>query len=306
MSEQWTFITPEIKKTADNFGRHHWQPGIGLPQGPIYHYTTGDSLIRIIESGELWSTQAACMNDAKELIYAIERLADRAKLQKEVFANNQLGPLWRAFDEFIANPDVTAASVFLTCFSEKDDDLSQWRAYGGGEGGYSIGFDGKKLIELGHSNEVFLFPVDYDESKQNVLLDDVIKWLIELYLRPEKTLSPSQVEAWAVELVRFWLSNVAPFAVIFKHPTFKEEQEWRLWQSLRPDEKKKFRFRQRASLMSRHVPIRIPKLPIVSVRVGPTRHPDPSRIAVGDLLAKHDYALDNIKIEITHVPYRQS
>ena len=121
MSEQWKFITPEVQKFADDFGRHHWQRRAGLPQGPIYHYTTGDSLIRIIDSGELWSTQAACMNDTKELIYAIDRLTDRAKLFKEI--PGQLGPLWRAFDEFLANPDVTSAAIFLTCFSEKDDDL---------------------------------------------------------------------------------------------------------------------------------------------------------------------------------------
>jgi hypothetical protein len=77
MSEQWKFITPEIEKIAHDFGLHHLQRRIGLPPGPIYHYTTGDNLIRIIDSGELWSTQAACMNDTKELIYVIERLVDR-------------------------------------------------------------------------------------------------------------------------------------------------------------------------------------------------------------------------------------
>ena len=184
--------------------------------------------------------------------------------------------------------------------------LSQWRAYGGGEGGYSIGFDGSKLAELGNPNQVYLYSVDYNENTQNVLLDDVIKWLIGLYQGSAKP-CPPQDEAWSAELVRFWLSKVSPFAAIFKNPAFEGEREWRLVQYLRPDEKGKFRFRQRPSFMSRHVPIRIPKpLPIVSVRIGPTRHPELSRIAVGDLLAKHDYALDNIKIEITRVPYRQN
>jgi hypothetical protein len=302
MSEQWKFITPEIEKTAHDFALYHLQKRTGLPEGPIYHYTTGDSLIQIIDSGELWSTQVACMNDTKEVIYAIERLVDRAKLMKET--NKQLDPLWRAFDEFTLNPDVISIGIFVTCFSEKDDDLSQWRAYGDGEGGYSIGFDARKLVELGHPNQVYLWPIDYDENRQNILLDDVLKWLIELYLG--KTPWPTQSEAWAEELVRFWLIHVSPFAVSFKHPTFKGEQEWRLWQNLRPDEKDKLKFRQRRSFMSRHVPIRIPKLPIVSVRVGPTRHPELSRIAVGDLLAKRDYALGNIKSEITRVPYRQN
>src|SRR4051794_27298980 len=124
MSEQWKFITPEIKKTAHDFGLHHMQQRTRLPPGPIYHYTTGDSLIRIINSGELWSTQAACMNDTKELIYTVERLAERAKRYKKP---GQLDALWQAFDKFTLNPDATTAPIFLTCFSEDDDDLSQWR-----------------------------------------------------------------------------------------------------------------------------------------------------------------------------------
>jgi hypothetical protein len=301
MSEQWNFITPDIEKTAHEFGLNHLQQRIRWPPGPIYHYTTGDNLIKIIKSGELWSTQAACMNDTKELVYAVERLAERAKLQK---IPGQLGPLWQAFDKFTLNPDATTAPIFLTCFSERDDDLSQWRAYGAGEGGYSIGFDGKKLLELG--NEVFLFPVDYKEDSQNVLLDKIIERLIRLYESAKP--SPPQNEAWAAELVPFWLGHMNPFAAIFKHPKFEGEKEWRLVQYWRADEKCKLQFRQRRSFMSRHMPIRsIPKpLPIVSVRVGPARHPELSKIAVRDLLTKHDYALGNIEIEITRVPYRQN
>jgi hypothetical protein len=302
------YITPRIKAIADDFGKHHLAQRIRLPQGPLYHYTTGEHLIRIVESGELWGTQAACMNDSKELIYAVERLAERAKIRKDAAAADaRLQPLWSALENLIINPDATAAPIFLTCFSEKGDDLSQWRAYGSGEGGYSIGFDAKKFIELGAPNDVFLFAVDYDETRQNLLLDDIIKWLIELYLAGSGLDPRPPDKEWAEQLVFYWLQNVSPFAVGVKHVAFAAEQEWRLFQYCRPEETAKFEFRQRASFMSRHLPLRLPKpLPIVSVRIGPVRHPQLSRIAVGDLLVKYGYSLDSVSVEVSKVPYRQN
>lgn len=91
------YITPQVQAFADDFGKHHLTQRVHLPQGPLYHYTSGEHLMRIVESGELWSTQAACMNDSKELIYAVERLAERAKIRKDAGADDaRLQPLWRA------------------------------------------------------------------------------------------------------------------------------------------------------------------------------------------------------------------
>lgn len=92
-----------------------------------------------------------------------------------------------------------------------------------------------------------------------------------------------------------------------KHVAFAAEQEWRLFQYCQAEEKTKFQFRQRASFMSRHLPLRLPKpLPIVNVRIGPVRHPQLSRIAMGDLLIKHGYSLDSVSVELSKVPYRQN
>ena len=59
--------------------------------------------------------------------------------------NPAVEPILTRLDEALSNPGVEIASVFVTCLSERRDDLSQWRAYSGGEGGYAIQFD---LIKL--------------------------------------------------------------------------------------------------------------------------------------------------------------
>jgi Protein of unknown function (DUF2971) len=305
MNSDRKLITPQLEAIAADFGGHHAKQRIGLPKSPLYHYTTGDNLIRILQSGELWSTQAACMNDTKELIYAVEKFADRVKLAKDSDVAGKLAPLWGAVEDLISNPSANAAPIFLACFSERDDDLSQWRAYASGEGGYSIGFDAGKLWQ-GPPSEVYLMRVEYDESRMNFLLDDIIKWLVKVYLAAPGLDPRPPEDEWAQACVSYWLTNVTPFAIGLKHKAFEAEQEWRLFQYSRSEDLAKYRFKQRSSFMSRHLPLRIPKpLPVVSVRIGPCRHPELSRIAVGDLLIKQGYSLDKVSVELSQVPYRQ-
>jgi hypothetical protein len=116
-----------------------------VPSSPLYHYTAGTGLIEIIKSGELWSTQVACLNDSSELLYPIEFLQTkvRERLRSPVGAEIQF--LLERIDAGLTEPKIATEGRFLACFSEDGDDLSQWRAYGGGEGGYAIEFDSEKL-----------------------------------------------------------------------------------------------------------------------------------------------------------------
>ena len=41
------------------------------PPPTLYHYTTADALIPILQSGHLWATNSRFMNDPTELSYAI-------------------------------------------------------------------------------------------------------------------------------------------------------------------------------------------------------------------------------------------
>ena len=58
------------------------------PPPELWHYTTGEGLIKIIESGELWSTQVSCLNDATEYRYAIG--AARAAFQQRLASDSTL------------------------------------------------------------------------------------------------------------------------------------------------------------------------------------------------------------------------
>ena len=98
------------------------------------------------------------------------------------------------------------------CFSCDSDSLSQWRAYGGGESGFAIGFDSTKL---GQCNEpsFLLRECIYDEDAQIKIALDIINDLLTGSIDP------------SLENMISVLFSIAP---LMKNKSFCDEKEWRL------------------------------------------------------------------------------
>ena len=99
-------------------------------------------------------------------------------------------------------------------------------------------------------------------------------------------------------------------ALMIKHPKFAGEKERRIATLLYAGEHTALEFRQRRTLLARHLPIDLTidvgagnkRLPITRIYVGPGPSQEVSRISVGDLLLKFGY--QNIPVEASKVPYR--
>lgn len=101
----------------------------------LYHYTTASGMLGILRSGQLWATNISYLNDYSEVQYGYEVLREAAAELKPA------GELSSSFfaELFTAPTDVSDPSeVYVSCFCEEPDILSQWRAYGD-ETGYCIG-----------------------------------------------------------------------------------------------------------------------------------------------------------------------
>jgi hypothetical protein len=218
----------------------------------------------------------------------------------------EIEPLLRQLDKVISDPQLETAPIFVACFSTLGDDLSQWRAYSAGEGGYAIRFDPRRLALSGRPNDVLLHKVQYDPQIHVPFLCEVVEWAERCYTESESRAHTKNLEGWTQEFVALYLSYIEMFLICLKDPVFEAEKEWRLIYSYRPDDPTKMIFRQRQSMMSRHLPLRLDgKLPITGVTVGPCRFPLYSRIAVSDLLQAAGY--DSVVINavgVTKIPYR--
>lgn len=306
------FVLSEDKAKYSDFVKHYLGRFAVLPSGPLYHYTTGETFIRIIESGEFWSTQLSCLNDTREFIFAIDELLKRTRLKISENSDPVVNHLLRAVEKGLQDPGTERVGLFVSCFTDRPDDLSQWRAYGGGEGGYALAFDALTLAREGLRQGAFLIRCEYKPDNQAVILDDILKWTIEFFKDGITNKRAPTIEEWIADFLPVWSDQVIAFAAFLKHKSFEPESEWRFVYFLQDEALSRMKFLQKNSMMTRHAPLHLlsgpdgrPRLPLCGVTVGPCRHKEVSKISVGDLLKRSGYDPDSeVPVTLTDIPYR--
>lgn len=177
----------------------------------LYHYTSQKGLLGILDSKTLWATRIQYLNDSTEFAYTLTLLKKEFDLQEKRFS---LDPISNAFDNLRLIP------IYVACFSEKEDDLSQWRGYCAGGGGFSIGFDTNQLVKAAkRRTPSFMAPCVYDFYRQSQLVEQ----LVDRFIKQSMTEGVD-----AKKKVLDFTADCVFLACFLKHPSFKDEQEWRI------------------------------------------------------------------------------
>ena len=71
MAEGEPYIREQDREEYGRFCMHHIPNFARALPDEIWHYTTADGLIGILKSGQIWSTQVACLNDTLEPIQEV-------------------------------------------------------------------------------------------------------------------------------------------------------------------------------------------------------------------------------------------
>jgi hypothetical protein len=112
------------------------------PPGVLYHYTTQQGLLSIATGKSLWATSVHRLEDSTEFSGA--RDLGRVQLAQSLRSDAELAEhLRQALDS------IASVYIYVCCFSEEGDLLSQWRAYCRNGGGVSLGFDPMDLRTIG-------------------------------------------------------------------------------------------------------------------------------------------------------------
>ena len=272
----------------------------------VWHYTTAEGLIEILKTGMIFSTQISCLNDNLEQRYFGDlcNLAIKQQLIKR--ENDPFRIVLEMADQMLEKRDFTSYPAFVACFSEVEDDLGQWRGYGGGECGYAIGFNVEDLLSFSERNICF-FPMNYDETVQNSVVNDILR-MAEIYFIKgieDKNIKEENYIKWASEFLETFDNELWIFSSLTKHSKFSSERERRIVTHFQESDRTNLEFRQKRTLLARHLPLDLTingRLPITRIYIGPSSAKHISKISVGDLLLKYGYT--NISIELTKVPYR--
>lgn len=267
----------------------------------IHHYTDLGGLAGIVGSQDLWLTNARFSNDDEEMTHGygvvravIEQRLAAAPVPAEKACLEQLQQRFA---------DSEAESVYICCFCQDGDLLSQWRGYGANGSGVSLAFDpaGFSFVTGPDSPRfglVRLWSVFYDDAVQRNLVNEAI--LFGLQSGP----TPELQARHAADAIRFFLPT-------FKNARFKEENEIRL--IFTPDPSRNPPppdFRVARGMLVPYYRLlvlqggRAPPhpLPIQAVRVGPSVSKSLNAQAARLLLAKAGRA--DVAVDVSSTPYR--
>ena len=216
----------------------------GLPT-QLHHYTDANGALGILQNEELWLTNARYSNDKAEIDYAIN-LAASVVLDYYEKSRDKLDSIDSPLHLFLESLNALlvkgklSRDVYVSCFCENKDLLSQWRAYAG-KSGFCIGFESKLLLQ--HAKDIYS---DADVFFSRVLYDSdtwvawIHKALIEysVVLRDIDTSDAYNVQRDVIKLSVSFKEDVLLLAPFLKHSGFVEEQEWRLCVAYNLEQKK--------------------------------------------------------------------
>ncbi len=281
----------------------------------LWHYTGGAGLLGILTSQSIYATQVSCLNDSSEIRYAsfVFREALTRLEQKQVSGSHDAAFLAAALKYFAddpMSPNHVALPNFVACFSEISDDLSHWRAYGGGENGYAIGFKAKELSRV--PNCLLARVTYYKEEKHGYLIDEVAEATVKFFNEGLLKYGAGAEGQWTEEFLEKWDIAITQVAPLIKQAAFSSERECRLSKGYTLNDLQELRFLQKNTMLTRHLPLRPQytgqpdpyRLPISEIIVGPCRHPHVSRISVGTLLQQKGY--DTTIVKISESPFQMT
>jgi hypothetical protein len=223
----------------DPFTKLHLDFASKSPPDELFHYTSAESFLAIIESQCMLATERSFLNDPEEFEWGMQ-LAERrvdAGCRQEYFAEfieqTRTALREKRFDDL---------RLFVLSFSANPDLLSQWRAYASNGEGFSVGFDGTVLRDRGGFGEhtlrgidldempreyvycFHLLPVIYDEQEQTDTLVTFMNAAHRFWTTCTDSADPIYQQLFRLQFQH----RIKEILISFKHPAFREEAEWRL------------------------------------------------------------------------------
>ena len=205
--------------------RDHFQST--LP-ATLWHYTSIKKFEKILTSNEIWFGHVSSMQDAVEVMRAIELAnvlidatlnAADTNSRAKILLNRMKTGLLRSN---------SGSRWYIASFTEAFEDAAQWQRFGDNYRGVCIEFDTLELLKyLSASAEdrLFLGKVIYDTQE---LLNFGSKLLAAaLGNFSEDFAEVSDDNLAAEQFVSLWGELVDVFSVIPKVPSYSSEREWR-------------------------------------------------------------------------------
>lgn len=290
---------------------------------PIYHYTSQSGLIGIIRNKSIWATDIFYLNDAQEFNYALDLLRDELQWLLDQINRGELGDIekegafakqiYELINLSIREPILDYKyHVFVCSFSEKDDLLSQWRAYCPNGSGFSIGFTYSQLQNAIEKYGFWLSKCIYNREDQKNAIKNLIREWGCRYIEGLSLFSNLAKDQRTKELVDAigdvsfdFIKAFIHLSPLLKHPSFSEEKEWRLISAPISINHLRVRWREGSSMIIPYFDCPLHEdesMEIDAVTVGPTAYQALSVQSVEAFL--HAEKVKFRKLKSSDIPFR--
>lgn len=269
------------------------------PGQSLYHYTDLSGLQEIVSSHDLWLTHSRYSNDDEEITHGY-------KIVKEVIEDELKtapAPVRMEFLQRVTElmKETTPEGVYICCFCNDDNLLSQWRGYGANGTGVSIRLNPLEFSYITGPDSppvglVRLWKVFYETDRQKNIVKQALDFAFFNNMNPLIEERSRQ----AVDAIQFFIPT-------FKHDGFREESECRLIFTPQPDCPIEPEFRVARGMLVPYYSLKqisssTRMLPITGVRVGPSANKRMNVESAQMLLAKTGYT--NVNVDSSGTPYR--
>lgn len=265
----------------------------------LFHYTSANGILGVFESKSIWATRIQYLNDFSEFKHTSQLAIDAIRSQVMTNRTTKNHELNMAIGDYISRLD---PYLYIACFSEEPDLLSQWRSYCPPNLGYSISFETESLASLADKQDYILRPCLYDMSQQTAIINNYISVLIDDF----STRMPDRQDPreFCQQNMNPYVAQFLDIAPFFKNPAFQEEREWRLVSKMPPDESNtKLRAGKTCLIPYRPFDLNLDANdhPINSIKIGPTPDADLASFSLLYLVRK---SKKSISWSNSLIPYR--
>lgn len=178
----------------------------------LYHYTTNEGLLSILNSQSLHLSEYQFLNDKDEITFGssvsfrnimenlTKHLVEAVTRKGKDYKNHITDFFDRISDESKKNEDkLKSRKIYIGCFCEKGDSLGQWKGYSSFGEGFSIGFKTSEIKKiLRPKDKCVLSKVIYDETQQNLIINNMLNFFLSF---SESELKKNAFVKIAMELI---------------------------------------------------------------------------------------------------------
>jgi hypothetical protein len=287
-----------------SIGSYHvdlvYNPQSKLAQGTLrlYHYTDLGGLLGILSNHDLWLTHSQYSNDAEEMVHGtnVARTVIEQAIQEKKYDDVYLRELQRL--------TIEPEGVYICCFCEKDNLLSQWRGYAANGSGVSLEFSPNPFANVAGPDMTHgllrFWKVFYRPDTQTKIISSAL-----LHYAPG---TPGNQGQPATDLARKAADAVRFFIPTFKNQDFQEEDEWRLVFTPAPGIAVQPKFRVSRNMLVPYYSLRdlvgtaLPQLPLQGLCIGPSVNKELNAKSVLALLERSGYT--GLTVTVSKTSYR--